>query len=158
MDIIKRAVSFQDSDLILEWRNSVDARHASQKPQKISQYEHEVWIRSRISRIPDEPFWIMSLAEKYVGYIRLDHFGESRDTFTVSIFVVPEFQNIGIGNRMLLMALGSAATDYPHSHFRAIIKKDNFGSINLFKKLGFKHQKELDSEFTEYRLSVKEII
>lgn len=158
MDILKREVSFDDSDLIFEWRNSPDARLISQKPNEISLYEHKSWMRSRILRIPDEPFWIMSLNEKYIGYIRLDLLRKGQKIFNVSIFVVPEFRNIGIGKRMLSIALESAAPDSPETIFLAIIKKDNVGSIKLFTGLGFKKGKEFDNGFNEYLLRASEIL
>ena len=158
MDILKRSVTLNDSNLILEWRNSGDARRNSQRPEKISQGEHESWLSSRILRVPYEPFWIMSLGEKNLGYVRLDHFNSNQDVFTTSIFVVPECRSIGIGNRMLINALNSAVLSHPHSFFRAVVKKDNYGSISLFQRLGFKYQAEIDSEFIEYGLSAREII
>ncbi len=157
MDILKRSVFIEDSDLILEWRNSVDARRSSQNPEEITQKEHEIWMRSRILRTPNEPFWIMSLNENYIGYVRLDLLSKTRDTFNVSIFVVPECRNAGIGNRMLSLALDCAALKFPNSIFRAVIKNDNFRSIGLFERLGFMRQEEIDSKFTEYRLTAKEV-
>ncbi len=157
MDILKRSVTFEDSDLILEWRNSVDARRSSQNPEEITQREHESWMHSRILRIPDEPFWIMSLNKNNIGYVRFDFLGKTRDTFNVSIFVVPECRNAGNGNRMLSLALDCAALKFPNSFFRAVIKNDNFGSIGLFERLGFARLEEIDSKFTEYRLSAKDV-
>lgn len=158
MDISKRTVTLNDSDLILEWRNSVDARRNSQRPEKISQYEHMSWLSSRILRVPYEPFWIMHLGEKNLGYVRLDYHYSNKNIFTISIFVVPECRKAGFGKLMLATALHSVAINHPHSFFRAVVKKDNYGSVSLFQSLGFKYRLEIDSEFTEYELSAREII
>ena len=158
MNILKRAVTFEDSDLILVWRNSVDARRSSPQSEEISRHEHESWLRDRILTILSEPFWLMSLGEKIVGYVRLDRFNSDPNVFTISIFVVPECRNVGLGNQMLVTALSSTASNYPDSFFRAVIKKDNDRSAHLFQHLGFKYEAKIDSEFTEYRLSAREII
>lgn len=158
MDMLKRAVTFEDSDLILVWRNSVDARSSSQKPEEISRHEHEGWLRDRILRVISEPFWVMSVGKKNVGYVRLDYFNSDKNVFTISIFVVPECRNVGLGKQMLVTALSSTASNYPDSFFRAVVKNDNRHSARLFQNLGFKYEAKIDSEFTEYRLSAREII
>lgn len=158
MDILKRAVTFEDFDLILMWRNSADAARSSQKPEEITRQEHESWLRDRILRIKSEPFWVMSLGKKIIGYVRLDHFNLDQNVFTISIFVVPECRNVGLGNQMLVTALSSTASNYPDSFFRAVIKNDNKRSAHLFQHLGFKYQAKINSEFTEYRLSAREIL
>lgn len=156
--MLKRAVTFEDSDLILVWRNSVDARRSSQKPEEISRDEHESWLRNRVLRVNSEPFWVMSLGKKIVGYVRLDYFNSDQNVFTISIFVVLEYRNVGLGKQMLVTALSSTASNYPDSFFRAVVKNDNKRSAHLFQHLGFKYQAKIDSEFTEYRLSAREII
>jgi len=158
MEIVFHAVGMQHSQLILQWINSNAAREFSQSQKKISIDEHNIWLRSRILKVPLEPFWIVSLDENYVGYVRLDLLNASKDLFTVSIFVLPEFQRAGIGTQILADALKTSMEDNPKSSFRAIIKKNNFGSIQLFQRQGFQLKAEIDKHFNDYRLTAREFL
>ena len=146
-----RPVSLSDSELILMWRNSASAANVSQLGREISQSEHQEWFSSRVSRISSEPFWIMASDGKCVGFVRLDLADNFYNIFTVSIFVDPEFRKLGVGKQMLGLSLGSVTTDNMGHDFRAVIRKDNFGSIKLFKLFGFEFFVELDENFHEYR-------
>jgi ribosomal protein S18 acetylase RimI-like enzyme len=95
----------------------------------------------------------MSRGETDVGFVRLDFSDIQRDSFVVSIFVEPEFRALGIGRQMLDIALNSASADHGVYQFRAIIKRDNLGSIKLFKGFGFKFFMRIDDGFDEYRIS-----
>ena len=158
MDIVSHTVAMQHSQLILDWINSTAAREFSQSQNEISIDEHNIWLRSRILKGPLEPFWIVSLDKNYVGYVRLDLLNGNRDLFTVSILVLPEFQRAGIGTQILSDALKTTVEHNPKSSFRAIIKKNNLGSIQLFQRQGFQLKAEIDANFNEYRLTAREFL
>lgn len=150
-----RPVSLSDSELILMWRNSASARDVSQLGREISQSEHQEWFSSRVSRISSEPFWIMASHGKYVGFVRLDLADKFYNIFTVSIFVDPEFRKLGVGKQMLGLSLDSVTTDNMGHDFRAVIRRDNIGSIKLFNSFGFEFFIDLDENFHEYRRKSK---
>lgn len=152
MEIVKRPATRSDSELVLMWRNSPSARKASPSVDELSKTEHAIWFESRIDRLSSEPFWIMSRGEKDVGFVRLDLSDIEPESFVVSIFVEPEFRAVGIGRQMLDIALDSANADHGVEQFRAIIKRDNLGSIKLFKGFGFEFFMRVDDEFDEYRM------
>jgi RimJ/RimL family protein N-acetyltransferase len=157
MEIVMRAASLKDSELILSWRNSSSAIEASQFGGKVNVSEHENWFESRISRIPSEPFWIMSILDKDIGYVRLDLSNHDAEIYTISIFVVPEFRSIGCGHEMLKMALNSTIVQNAARFFRAVINKSNKRSIALFLEFGFMLEGEIDRNFDEYRAVIHEI-
>jgi len=150
MDIVKRAASLEDSELILGWRNSPSAMEVSQFGNKVHDSEHRNWFETRVAKIPREPFWIMSVLDKDIGYVRLDLNNRELDIYTISIFVVPELRSIGYGKRMLRMALNSAASETSARFFRAVINKSNKRSIALFQEFGFVLEGEIDKNFDEY--------
>jgi spore coat polysaccharide biosynthesis protein SpsF len=156
MEIVKRPATLSDSKLILTWRNSSSARNVSQSTNELSEAEHEKWFQSRINRFTSEPFWIMSKGEKDVGFVRLDFFDIERDTFTVSIFVDPEFRSVGFGKQMLGLALNFVNGEHANYQYRAVIKKDNLGSLRLFKSFGFELFKNVDNQFDEYRVTPRQ--
>jgi len=152
MEIVKRPATRSDSELILTWRNSPSARKVSQSANELSEAEHAVWFGSRIDRVSSEPFWIMSKGGTDVGFVRLDFSDIKRDSFAVSIFVDPEFRAEGIGKQMLELALNSVPGKHGISQYRAVIKRDNLGSIKLFEGFGFELFVRIDDQFDEYRM------
>lgn len=150
MEIVKRPVSLEDSELILGWRNSSSAIEVSQFGRKVPVSEHQSWFESRISRLPIEPFWMMSVLDKDIGYVRLDLNSHDLGIYTISIFVIPEFRSFGYGHEMLKMALDSTISDTSARIFRAVINKSNKRSVTLFQKLGFVLGGPIDKNFDEY--------
>lgn len=152
MEIVKRSATRGDSEIILTWRNSPSARKVSQSVNELSEAEHAIWFESRIDRVSSEPFWIMSMGRTDVGFVRLDFSDTKRDSFAVSIFVDPEFRAGGIGKQMLELALNSVPVKHGISQYRAVIKRDNLGSIKLFEGFGFELFMRIDDQFDEYRM------
>jgi len=151
MEIVMRPVSLSDSELILRWRNSASARNVSQLGHKIEKSEHWEWFSSRLSRITSEPYWVMSIEGDCVGFVRLDLSDNFFNMFTVNIFVDSEFRHLGLGRSMLSLSFDSITDENKGHEFRAVIRKDNVGSIKLFESLGFENFTELDEHFYEYR-------
>jgi len=153
MDVVKRPVTLGDSELILAWRNVSSARKVSRTSGELSETKHRDWFESRIDRLSSEPFWIMSLGGRDVGFVRLDLSGTNDDIFAISIFVEPEFRAVGVGKQMLSLALNSIDVDQDRYQFLAIIGRDNQGSIRLFKSFGFELCMRIDHQFDEYRMT-----
>jgi RimJ/RimL family protein N-acetyltransferase len=94
----------------------------------------------------------MSRGGKDVGFVRLDFSDLKCDSFVVSIFVDPEFRAMGIGKQMLGLALDSVYAECGIDKYRAVIKRDNLGSIKLFESSGFELFMHIDDRFDEYRM------
>lgn len=157
MEIVARQIAISDSELILAWRNSPSARYASQNSNEIGMGEHERWFHSRVSRVAVEPFWIMSLGEMEIGYVRLDLRENEESTFVISIYVVPESRGMGFGKEMLRFAINSAFENQAISSFYAVIDKSNHASIKFFEFFGFEFLAEINEKFCEYLLSPNKI-
>ena len=154
MEIVKRPATRSDSGIILTWRNSSSARKVSQSANELSETEHAIWFESRIDRLSSEPFWIMSKGGKDLGFVRLDYSDSGHDSFTVSIFVKPEFREVGVGKQILGLALNAAYAEHGIYQYRAAIKRGNLRSIKLFESFGFELFMSIDNQFDEYRLNV----
>jgi RimJ/RimL family protein N-acetyltransferase len=157
MDVTKRAASMNDSNLLLEWRNSPTAIDASQTSHIITISEHEEWLKRRVEKLPHEPFWIFSVAGAPVGYVRLELQQNAFKSFTISLFVDEAFQGRGMGEIILKTSILELVSRYDYVVFWATIKESNFRSVNLFQRLGFKFFRKVDEIFSEFRLTSTEL-
>ena len=53
---------------------------------------------------------------------------------------------------MLELALNSVPVKHGISQYRAVIKRDNLGSIKLFESFGFELFMRINDQFDEYRM------
>jgi RimJ/RimL family protein N-acetyltransferase len=151
MDLILRNARLDDSTLLLAWRNSPDARKFSSSTEEISLESHRAWLKQRIARQDNEPFWIIELSHQLVGFIRLDLKRFSDSTFVISILIDNDFRGAGIGQAALKLMQNSLGDS---RRFRVLAKvhKNNIASKSLFEKSGFTVS-EIGLDFLEYELT-----
>jgi spore coat polysaccharide biosynthesis predicted glycosyltransferase SpsG/RimJ/RimL family protein N-acetyltransferase len=157
VNLVKRAASLRDSVLLLRWRNSDSSLATSQVSSAVGRPVHEEWLRERIARHPREPFWIFSQDNIPIGYVRLDCTEDDLESFTVSVFVDEDFRGNRLGKKLLNIALSEFLSNGLVKEFRAVIKKDNFKSIKLFKAFGFELLSNITHEFSLYSVSVNQV-
>lgn len=157
MNLVKRAVSLRDSDLLLRWKNSNSSLATAPVSSVVRRPAHEAWLRERIARHPREPFWIFSQGQIPIGYVRLDCKGGKPESFTVSVFVDEDFRGNRLGKKLLNIALSELISYGLIKEFRAVIKNDNFKSIKLFKSFGFELLSNITNEFSLYSVSVDRV-
>ena len=132
-----RDYSVADSSLLLEWRNSIDARRYSRNQKEISADEHNRWLASRVLNEFPGPFWIITINEAPIGYVRFDLNVSDERVFEVSIFLTSDFRHTGLGKKSLILALQSMGKKFTGYEIIATVHIENKGSVKLFKSLGF---------------------
>jgi len=148
MNLFARTVSLKDADLILDWRNSIDARMASRDSSPIPITEHYKWLKRWLDEGNRGYFWIYSEGKKDIGYVRFDASGRN-SLFEISIYIVESGRGKGAGKMMLEDALTRISVLEKVASVRASVLKSNLASMKLFSSLGFKqtNSAELWEEF-----------
>ena len=67
----------------------------------------------------------------YIGLLSLTNENE------ISIFIVPEFQNMGLGKKVLLKFLEIVHKEFSLEYFVAEVTKDNIRCIKMISNIGF---------------------
>ncbi len=131
-----RNVSIEDSQILLAWRNDIQARRYSHSQIEISEKEHGLWLTDRLKRVPSEPFWMFEEGLKIIGVVRLD-FDSHRQYFRVSILINPMLRGAGYGSAILNHAISSLIGQNVKLNLHAEIHKENLISQKLFTNCGF---------------------
>jgi len=151
MNITQRNASLSDWQLILNWRNSVDARKFSVNPKILSKDEHMDWLASRLERIRTDPFLLFFENGTEVGFSRFDFVQDSNNIFEISIVVDSKVQGIGLGTRILQDSCKFFFDLHLDGIVRARVHKMNIASQRIFTKTGFL-ETSCEGEFLLYEL------
>ncbi len=92
-----RLATFDDSELLLKWRNDAQTRASSRNKQEISKKEHEKWLKASLAD-PNRELYIAEINSIPVGTVRYDYDGQF---YELSWTVAPEQRGKGIGKEMV---------------------------------------------------------
>jgi UDP-2,4-diacetamido-2,4,6-trideoxy-beta-L-altropyranose hydrolase len=126
-----RTAQFADADMMLAWQSSPGVRAFSRSPQAPDPIAHGQWLRQKL----DDPNCIFNVVLRDrtpAGVLRLDR--DPNDVYEVSILIAKESHNLGIGRACLELARRLL----PCAQFRAAIKSENFASIRMFERAGYR--------------------
>lgn len=126
-----RPATFNDSGLMLKWRQAPGVRKFSKTKAAPKPDEHEAWLRKRLDDPLAGPFEIIEADGEPAGVLRFDRIetGESR----VSILVAPKMQGKGVATR----ALAAGGRLMADGELVAEVLKGNEPSHALFQKAGW---------------------
>jgi len=124
LDIGLRAVSIEDSEQLLLWRNDETTRLASHQTQVLSLSEHQSWLAKSLCN-PQRKLYIAQHLDQDIGTVRADYLIE-RQAWLLSWTLAPEKRGQGLAKHMVL-TLVSMIDDA----VCAEIKKDNLASIRI---------------------------
>lgn len=144
MNINARSATLADSEFVLACRNHEASRKFSTDDRIIAVEGHEKWYRTRIKQIDSQHFWIFSIGDIKLGYVRLDASIDFLNNYEISICVSPNFQNLGYGKEMLTKSVFMHFEKYPLSKIIARVNRSNSASLSLFIKVGFTENMLLD--------------
>src|SRR3990172_11824914 len=128
--MIRRA-TFEDMQMVINWRNSPEVMEQSSGQRQVTREEH---IRFFHETIVGETrlLWIINTNG---GTVRVDRHGERA---TISIYVLKEFQGQGKGTTSLISACRDAFAHWDDvMELQANIREDNVRSIATFAACGF---------------------
>lgn len=131
-----RTVHPEDCRNIFEWRNHIDTRKHCFDSTPLVWDEHEQWFSTLLSSSNNMILLIGEDKNGPVGVLRYDF---RNNEACVSIYLVPGFLGMGIGNQMLKLGTKWIRENHPEvKNIIAEIKHQNIVSENTFKKAGFK--------------------
>ena len=144
-----RDVAFQDSEVLLGWRNQTEVRMFSRNQGLISKETHEQWLQNRLKLLPTEPFWMFENSLEKIGFVRCDLDPTSKQ-HEISIVINPAMRGMGFGKIILDLALKNCLERNPESIFFAETHTNNLSSKLLFLKCGFE-EFSLNGDFLTYK-------
>jgi UDP-2,4-diacetamido-2,4,6-trideoxy-beta-L-altropyranose hydrolase len=146
-----RAVSREDCKLLWHWANDLETRRASFCSSPICWREHVSWFLRRAAAFPTA-FLALDARNRPLGVVRFDLEGEEA---TISLTVAPTWRGQGHGGRIVRAACDEMFGQIDAARIVAYVKPDNFASIQLFKRSGFRFEGEvLRSGQTALRFSL----
>jgi RimJ/RimL family protein N-acetyltransferase len=152
MDKAVRLVSVTDDHklLLFIWRNRPDIIALSGSGSSVNKDEHNRWFDGQLKN--NKFFYIIEYNCNNVGHIRFD---ENNTNVDVTIYLVGDFTGKGVGSRALSLGVERILNSTEFSIINAVIRCDNFNSINFFIKNNFIFYKDLDSKFKQFKLTLK---
>jgi UDP-2,4-diacetamido-2,4,6-trideoxy-beta-L-altropyranose hydrolase len=136
MTVRLRPATFEDSALLLSWRNDPVTRAQSLTPGMVGKAQHENWYRETLASQTRKIFVCMNESGEAVGTIRMDAIEGGAE---LSWAVAPECRGRGYGKAMLAEALKAV-----RGRVFARIKSANEASVKMVAGLGFKKIDEAD--------------
>lgn len=134
-----RAAVPGDSRCMFRWANQPDSLAASlQTRNRISPEEHQRWFAERLSD-PNSRIWIIELAGKAVGQIRIQDKGYGPE---IAIYVDAGARRQGIAGDALEQALQVAPSLWRNAAVIARVLTDNKRSKRFFLQHGFTLDRE----------------
>lgn len=124
-----RPVTFEDADILLEWRCAESTRKYAHNPEAPTAVEHEKWLLNYLERNAGV-FAIILYNGEPAGTLRLDPVAHGLE---ISITIDPKKYRQGIAKRALALAVKCA----PCVPLFAEVFADNEASNALFRSSGF---------------------
>jgi len=129
-ELLLRAATLSDMELLLTWRNDAETRKYSHNTEYIDRESHLAWLDSSL-RNPKRHIYIAEVNSVEVATIRVDSI-KDKDGCLLSWCVAPEFRGKGLAKKLLHQALKTIDTiSY------AEIKNSNLASIKIAISVGF---------------------
>jgi len=129
LDIGLRAVSIEDAEQLLLWRNDETTRLASHQTQVLSLSEHQSWLAKSLCN-PQRKLYIAQYLGQDIGTVRADYLIE-RQAWLLSWTLAPEKRGQGLAKHMV-----HAFVDVIDDDICAEIKDSNLASIKIALFIG----------------------
>lgn len=144
-----RPVLMEDTDMLLEWRNSPYVVNNFFYRVPVSKEEHIYWMKNKVLKGTVYQYIVcLKSDDSALGCVYLQHYEESDNSMESGVFMserTPKGQGIGTeAVRLLNYEVAFKELDLDKTYARVI--DQNIGSIKLHEKAGFKEiSRELDS-------------
>jgi len=136
MEVLLRSPIPSDSNVLFAWRTDPEVNHFSKRNSSFLKSEHEDWFRARCSRIQREPFWIAISENRPIGFIRFD-LKPGGDSLQLSYLVDSSFRGLGLGAKIIKLALDTGTMNECSFPISAICHSQNLASMKTLKRLNF---------------------
>jgi len=131
-----RKVKESDKQLLFDWANESGVRANSINTDPIPWEEHVNWIDRKLTSKQTE-FYIFESWGNPVGQLRIE---QDDVHWVINYSVNHNYRGLGIGRAMITRLL----EDHNDKQFRAIVRKENTASVQVFITLGFEKDMNAD--------------
>jgi UDP-2,4-diacetamido-2,4,6-trideoxy-beta-L-altropyranose hydrolase len=130
-----RPAASTDEDLLLAWANDPVTRRNAFSTSEIAPSDHSAWFARRLAR-PDASriFIIENAGGIPVGQAR---FEREEEDWVIDYSVAPAFRGLGLGGKVLGLALRRLAALSPQDRVVGLVKSGNEASARVFESLAF---------------------
>ena len=130
-----------DHDLIEQvrlWRNNENVSKFMFTNHKISEEEHNRWIKNlRVKN--DSKAWIIFIDEKPIGLVSLSDIDYERKETEWGFYIADEdFRGKGLGKTVLKKLMKMVFDDMGFEKMNTMVLDNNPVALHLYKKLGFR--------------------
>ena len=123
-DFILRPATLDDCVLFFEWVNDEDVRRHSFHTEKIEWQHHKKWFHNKMNSQQSKLF-VLSKNNIPIGQCRLD---KEQEFWLIDYSIDKKYRGKSYGNIIVQMLI-----EKDYSPIKAIVKKNNIGSVKVFK-------------------------
>ena len=132
-----REATIDDTLILFNWRNDIEARKSSFNINLVKYENHIYWLKTKLDS-KDSDIYILENDNKPIGVIRLDNIDNNYKLINFSI----DSNCRGQGYASLLLEI--IKIQFDDYILVGEVKKDNIGSIKAFQKAGYFMKEELE--------------
>lgn len=135
--LLLRSVTMDDASLLFQWRNHPSIRAVSHQQAPLVYHEHEAWLTQSLDN-PNRLLWIAMQDQQPVGMIRYDRDTSDMTKVEVSLYLAPDMQGKGLGQRLLYAGEQQLHQTWRNVCFiNADVLPSNAASLTLFERAGY---------------------
>jgi len=123
-----------DVKLLFEWVNTPSSLKNKEKSSAPIEWSaHQNWFNKRLNN-PNVRIWIVERNKQAIGQVRVEY---DNNKLLIDIFIDSLFKGNDYGLKALKLLIKQCQVTYPGVPLHAIIKNENYPSLNLFRRSDF---------------------
>jgi RimJ/RimL family protein N-acetyltransferase len=129
-----RSAVASDIKLLFDWVNtSSSLKNKEKSSAPIEWSAHQNWFNKRLNN-PNVKIWIVERNKQAIGQVRVEY---DNNKLLIDIFIDSLFRGNDYGLKALKLLIKQCQVTYPGVPLHAIIKNENYPSLNLFRRADF---------------------
>ena len=123
-----------DVKLLFEWVNTPSSLKNKEKSSAPIEWSaHQNWFNKRLNN-PNVRIWIVEQNKQAIGQVRVEY---DNNKLLIDVFIDSLFRGNDYGLTALKLLIKQCQVTYPGVPLHAIIKNENYPSLNLFRRANF---------------------
>jgi len=123
-----------DVKLLFEWVNTPSSLKNKEKSSAPIEWSaHQNWFNKRLNN-PNVRIWIVEQNKQAIGQVRVEY---DNNKLLIDVFIDSLFRGNDYGLTALKLLIKQCQVTYPGVPLHAIIKNENYPSLNLFRRADF---------------------
>lgn len=133
-ELVLRAATETDADLLRDWRNEPATRAASRSTGEVTTDEHRSWLQSVLAD-PDRLLWVAELGARPAGQVRFDRIRGY--VYEISVSIDPAMRGGGLGSELIARGCEALYARTNATSVVARVRPENEASLRAFAANGF---------------------